>query len=71
MYSSFTEEAREILIGAKREMKDLNHPYVGSEHLLLSILKSDEDIRKKLAKHGITREQKLVHVFCIHHFLKE
>ena len=54
MYSSFTEEAREILIGAKREMKDLNHPYVGSEHLLLSILKSDEDIRKKLAKHGIT-----------------
>ena len=39
MYNNFTEEARKILISAKEEMKELKHPYVGSEHLLLAILK--------------------------------
>ena len=39
MYNNFTEETRQILMNAKIEMKDLKHPYVGSEHLLLSILK--------------------------------
>ena len=56
MYSSFTEEARSILIGAKREMKELKHPYVGSEHLLLSILKKDTDISNKLKKYNLTYE---------------
>ena len=54
MYSSFTEEAREILIGAKKEMLELKHPYVGSEHLLLSILKNSSDMSDKLKKHKIT-----------------
>ena len=38
MFSKFTEEAQKILIMAKREMQELKHPYVSSEHLLLSIL---------------------------------
>ena len=54
MYSSFTEDARDVLIGAKVEMKELKHPYVGSEHLLLSILKKDNDTSEKLKKIGIT-----------------
>ena len=54
MYSSFTEESRKILIGAKREMLELKHPYVGSEHLLLSILKNSNDMSDKLKKHKIT-----------------
>ena len=56
MYSSFTEEAREVLIGAKREMQNLKHPYVGSEHLLLSILKSDNEISSKLKEYKLTYE---------------
>lgn len=48
MFNNFTEEARKILILAKEEMSNLNHPYVGSEHLLLAILNSDNDVSKKL-----------------------
>ena len=48
MYNNFTEEARKILMKAKEEMKDLKHPYVGSEHLLLAILKDDNDISYRL-----------------------
>ena len=39
MLGNFEEEARKVLVEAKKEMKMLNHPYVSSEHLLLSILK--------------------------------
>lgn len=38
MFSKFTEDAQKILIMSKREMQELKHPYVSSEHLLLSIL---------------------------------
>ena len=53
MYSSFTEEARKILISAKEEMKILKHPYVGSEHLLLAILKDKNDISDKLKQYNL------------------
>jgi len=48
MYNNFTEEARIILMKAKEEMKELKHPYVGSEHLLLAILKDDNEISERL-----------------------
>ncbi|MDD4035939.1 MAG: ATP-dependent Clp protease ATP-binding subunit [Bacilli bacterium] len=55
MFGRFTEDAQKILVTAKKEMLSLKHPYVGSEHLLLAILKSsDFDISKKLFNHGIT-----------------
>ena len=44
MFSRFSEEAQKALIFAKKEMNDIRHPYVGSEHLFLAIL-SDEDFR--------------------------
>ena len=53
MYNSFTEEARKILMSAKEEMKKLKHPYVGSEHLLLSILKDDNEISEKLKDYDL------------------
>ena len=54
MISNFNEEAAEILINAKLEMIELKHPYVGTEHLLLSILKYDKEINKKLKEYGLT-----------------
>ncbi len=48
MYNSFTEDSRKILITAKEEMKKLKHPYVGSEHLLLAILKDKNEISDRL-----------------------
>ena len=38
MFANFEESTRSIILGSKKEMMDLSHPYVGSEHLLLSIL---------------------------------
>ena len=40
MIGNFNEEAQRILVKAKEEMQELNHPYVGTEHLVLSILKT-------------------------------
>ena len=48
MFGNFEEEARKVLVNAKKEMFDLKHPYVSSEHLLLAILKSENEISEKL-----------------------
>lgn len=53
MFNTFEEEARKVLINAKKEIKDLKHPYVGSEHLLLSILKTKNDVSKKLKEYDL------------------
>lgn len=51
----FDEEAQKLIINAKKEMFKLNHPYVGSEHLLLAILNNTElEITKILNNYGIT-----------------
>ena len=54
MFGNFEEEAREIIVIAKEEMTELKHPYIGSEHLLLAILKNKNNVSKKLNKYGIT-----------------
>lgn len=54
MFSKFSEEAQKVLLGAKREMQNLKHPYVGSEHLVLSILKNNLELKKKLGEFHIT-----------------
>lgn len=50
----FDEESQKIIKSAKREMSELKHPYVGSEHLLLAILKDNKlEVTKLLNKYGI------------------
>lgn len=53
MFSNFTEEARKVLMNAKKECHELKHPYIGSEHLLLSILKNNNDVSIKLKEYNI------------------
>lgn len=53
MFSNFEEEARKVLVRAKGEMQMLNHPYVSSEHLLLAILKGDNDITDRLKEYDL------------------
>ena len=48
MFSKFDEASQKVLVLAKKEMMELCHPYVGTEHLVLSILKDDNTISKKL-----------------------
>ncbi len=58
MFSKFSEEAQKVLLMSKKEMKELRHPYVGSEHLLLAILHQyNLPITKLLAEYQITYEK--------------
>lgn len=54
MFSNFSEEAQKVLINSKKEMQELKHPYVGSEHLFLALLKLKNESTKKLNEFGIT-----------------
>ena len=54
MISNFNEEAQEILNKAKLEMLELRHPYVGTEHLVLSLLHSNNEISEKLSTYNLT-----------------
>ena len=69
MFSKFTEEAQKALVMAKKEMVDLKHPYVGSEHLLLAILKNkDSAVAKQLSSFQLNYQKfrdELVHVVGI------
>jgi ATP-dependent Clp protease ATP-binding subunit ClpA len=38
MFERFTTQAREVVIGAQQEARDLGHRYIGTEHLLLALL---------------------------------
>jgi ATP-dependent Clp protease ATP-binding subunit ClpC len=53
MFGKFTEESQKVLVNAKKEMMELQHPYVGSEHLLLAILKEDNSISRKLKEFNV------------------
>lgn len=53
MFGNFTEDARKVIVEAKEEMYELRHPYVGSEHLLLSILKHDNSVAKRLKDYDL------------------
>ncbi|MDN5341776.1 ATP-dependent Clp protease ATP-binding subunit [Oceanotoga sp. DSM 15011] len=39
MFDNFTERAAKVFINAQNEAKDMGHPYVGTEHILLGLLK--------------------------------
>ena len=54
MLSNFNQESQLILLKAREEMLELNHPYIGTEHLLLSILKNKSNTQEKLNEYGIT-----------------
>lgn len=56
MENNINERIREILEFAEQEMLELNHPYVGSEHLLLSLLKSTKTA-KILNKYNLTYDK--------------
>ena len=44
MFSRFTERARTVIILAKEEAKRFNHDYIGTEHILLGLIKEGEGV---------------------------
>ena len=57
MIGNFNEEAQKILLNAKLEMIELKHPYIGTEHLILAILKSNTNLAKKLKDYELTYDK--------------
>lgn len=54
MFNKFTEEAKKVISLSKKEMIQLKHPYLGSEHIMLGILKNDNSVSSILKKYNIT-----------------
>ena len=58
MFGRFTERSQKIIYYAREEAQRLRHNYVGTEHLLLGILKEQEGVAKKaLNDVGLTLEK--------------
>ena len=57
MFDKYSLEISKIFNGAEKEMLELKQPYVGTEHLMLSILKSCKEISQISKKYGLTYEK--------------
>ena len=44
MFERFTERARRVVVHAQEEARELDHNYIGTEHLLLGLLREQESI---------------------------
>ena len=54
MFNKYSFTISKIFKKAEEEMFNLHHPYVGSEHLLLSLLKYDKEIIQIATKYNLT-----------------
>ncbi|HYA11724.1 MAG TPA: ATP-dependent Clp protease ATP-binding subunit [Thermodesulfovibrionales bacterium] len=63
MFEKFTERGRKVIIYAKEEAEKRQNDYLGTEHLLLAILREDDGLPAAILKRmGITREEVRIEV---------
>lgn len=55
-YSKLTERAQMVILEAENESEKFKHGYIGTEHILLGILKEEGYSAKLLGKYGINAE---------------
>ena len=57
MFERFTDRARRVIVLAQEEARELNHNYMGTEHILLGLIKEGEGVAAKaLESMGINLE---------------
>ena len=57
MFERFTERARQVVVLAQDEARALRHNYIGTEHLLLGLLREEEGLGARvLESFGVTVE---------------
>jgi ATP-dependent Clp protease ATP-binding subunit ClpC len=57
MFNRFTERARKVIVLAKEEARRFNHDYIGTEHLLLGLIREGEGVAAAvLQKLGLSLE---------------
>jgi len=47
LFERFTDRARRVLVLAQEEARDLNHSFIGTEHILLGLIKEGEGVAAK------------------------
>jgi len=58
MFDRFTERARKVLVLAREEAKNYNHNYIGTEHILLGLIKEGQGVAAAvLQKLGFSLER--------------
>ena len=58
MFNRFTERARKVILLAKEEAKRFNHDYIGTEHILLGLVREGEGVAAAvLASFGLSSEK--------------
>jgi ATP-dependent Clp protease ATP-binding subunit ClpC len=58
MFNRFTERARKVILLAKEEAKRFNHDYIGTEHILLGLIREGEGVAAAvLASVGLDPEK--------------
>ena len=58
MFERFTERARQVVVLAQDEARALGHSYIGTEHLLLGLLREEEGLAARaLASLNVTIEE--------------
>jgi ATP-dependent Clp protease ATP-binding subunit ClpA len=56
MFERFTSDARQTVVDAQVEARELRHDRIGTEHLLLALLRQRTPAAAVLARHGLTRD---------------
>ena len=58
MFERFTERARQMIVLGQDEARTFDHPFIGTEHLLLGLLRDEEGFAARaLASLGMTVEE--------------
>ena len=57
MFERFTERARQVVVLAQEEARVLRHNYIGTEHLLLGLLREDGAAARALDPFDVTFEE--------------
>jgi ATP-dependent Clp protease ATP-binding subunit ClpC len=58
MFNRFTERARKVILLAKEEAKRLNHDYIGTEHILLGLVREGEGVAAAVLENlGLSSEK--------------
>ena len=47
-FEKFSERARRVLTSAQEEAQNLNHSYIGTEHILLGLIREEEGVAAKV-----------------------
>src|SRR5438477_39494 len=48
MFERFTERARQVVVLAQEEARTLKHNYIGTEHILLGLLREEEGLAARV-----------------------